>query len=1004
MAEEYKKARKARKSALTREISNLRKFMVEDEYEEIKERIPGLKQKFKAFEEAHDRYHSTLDDETVQDESDKYYDEVCSNYIEHFTIIKTGIAEFDKKEAKVEVKKEELSQCELMSMMNLPKVEIRKYNGDPLTYHAFFALFDEHVHKTRIDPTSKLSRLLQYTDGDAYKAIAPCAGMGSEGYDEARAILKKRFGSDLLISDHVIKSVKEGKPVRTPKDLQDLADELNTCKTILTKMGRMREIDTQTSIIEIVNRVQPYLRNRWKRKAMEFKREKEAYPDFADFVAFISSEAEEATDPVYGAVGAVNMTQHSSKSKPAVSSSFVSDVQPQRNVYPCVACHQHHRLFACETFKGMKPLDRLQLVKKHKLCENCLLNNHSTEQCRKPSICSVPNCGMKHNKFIHIDQSSSSSQLQDSSQLNVHSCPVDVVVPIVKVDVNNAIVTNALLDNASTASFCSERLFKALNLKGTVVNYTLNTMSSRQECKQGLVVNFHLKSCNDEQVMYMSNVYVVPEIPVNAPKLTLGGYPHLADLSIDVHGPVDILIGQSHAEALIPLETRRGNTGDPFAVKTLFGWSINGPVSVTGPASKQIVSHFIATSIVDSDFHNSWNTDSENLHCEKQSCSVEDKCVDKKYLPHQAVTTEMKPDTCCILFDCASKFKAESLNDKAFQGPDYMNRMLDVPLQFRQHEFAIVAEVKAKHNQVIFPVHDHDTLKFLWQETSGGLQQYRNMLNFFVDNDIGKLISSINCNSFHDDCLQSVATAAEVVQNVTDTPVSLAKVGFEFVMNSDHVLSHRSVDDHAKEVKECNPDSKSKLLGINCDVVSKDQFYYDAVVKCYDVTQCEMFCIVASLCDPPGLFDSSVVHGRMLFQDATQMQLAWDDVPPDLSCKGKSTRADTYIQLYWYDIGITHHVFSAIFQDCKLKDEISKTHAKLIVNGHQIPKLRDHVEDLSPFESDHLLSLKGSPISTPGNCSKRDMYHHRWKEMQYKPDQFWKSTHLNFKGNQSRPW
>ena len=373
--------------------------------------------------------------------------------------------------------------------MNLPNVEVKKYGGDPMTFHEFFAIFDEQVHKTRLTPGQKLIRLLQYTIGDAYKAIAHYAGTGEVGYNEARKVLKKRFGSDLMISDHVIKSIKNGKPVHSPKELQDLADELKTCKTILSKMGRLREIDTQSSIVDIINRLQPYLCNRWKRRAMEFKREKDEYPGFAEFVDFISSEADEAMDPVYGNVGVSKKSQSTSITLSSPASTFMSYIPPQSRQHSCVICNEPHRLFLCETFKRMKPLDRRQLVKDYRLCENCLLNNHDTSQCRKPSVCSVPNCGLKHTKFIHVDVPNVISQSRSSSPVTVNSmntvyansCHVDVFVPIVKVELNDKVTTNALLDNASTSTFCTQRLLNKLQLQGKFVNYTLNTISAAEE-------------------------------------------------------------------------------------------------------------------------------------------------------------------------------------------------------------------------------------------------------------------------------------------------------------------------------------------------------------------------------------------------------------------------------------------------------------------------------------------------------------------------------------------
>ena len=90
------------------------------------------------------------------------------------------------------------------------------------------------------------------------------------------------------------------------------------------------------------------------------------------------------------------------------------------SVSPCVLCGAAHRLFYCDTFKSLKPVQRLKVVKDNKLCENCLLSNHEVSTCRKPSVCSVPNCGKKHTRFIHIDEVTNVIQNVDMSDQSVN--------------------------------------------------------------------------------------------------------------------------------------------------------------------------------------------------------------------------------------------------------------------------------------------------------------------------------------------------------------------------------------------------------------------------------------------------------------------------------------------------------------------------------------------------------------------------------------------------------
>jgi hypothetical protein len=301
---EAKKSRKARKGALTREINNLRQLMAEDSADELTARLPNLKDKFAEFTKVHETFHKDLTEEKDIDDSEEYFEKAQNDYIEAVLTLKKWLATFKEQKPETIVKEDanpvkDFNAVDLISLTNVPNLEIENYDGNPMRYHNFMSVFDNHFHNTRLAPSAKLARLLQCTIGKANQAIEACGVLGDEGYEEARAILKKRFGNNFLIADVIIKSVKFGEPVKTSADLLSFSDELCRCKTTLSSMGKLKEIDTQGSIIDILKRLQPYLRNRWKRKAMEHKRDKESYPDFDDFTKFIAIEAEEATDPVY---------------------------------------------------------------------------------------------------------------------------------------------------------------------------------------------------------------------------------------------------------------------------------------------------------------------------------------------------------------------------------------------------------------------------------------------------------------------------------------------------------------------------------------------------------------------------------------------------------------------------------------------------------------------------------------------------------------------------------
>ena len=173
---------------------------------------------------------------------------------------------------------------------------------------------------------------------------------------------------------------------------------------------------------------------------------------------------------------------------------------------PCVVCSRPHRLFYCETFKSMKPRARFEIAFRNKLCYNCLLGGHFAHECGKQSTCTVPGCGKKHTRFIHLERSdrsqtggsdsrgasqgvsndsrgasqgvSSDSRgtSQGVSNATASSGGSTVYLPIVPINVNNH-TTYALLDSGSTNTFMSQSLASRLMLQGEEVNYHMSTLS-----------------------------------------------------------------------------------------------------------------------------------------------------------------------------------------------------------------------------------------------------------------------------------------------------------------------------------------------------------------------------------------------------------------------------------------------------------------------------------------------------------------------------------------------
>ena len=129
---------------------------------------------FKAFTSSHTEYHDSLVSDEDIDESDAYFYKQQQNYISVLQEVK-GVTK--DVHFKSELDSTHLdtsgnnSHEELLKLLNLPKVELQVFSGNPLHFHQFMKAFEVNVDKVCEDSDLKLSRLMQYTSGVAKEVM-----------------------------------------------------------------------------------------------------------------------------------------------------------------------------------------------------------------------------------------------------------------------------------------------------------------------------------------------------------------------------------------------------------------------------------------------------------------------------------------------------------------------------------------------------------------------------------------------------------------------------------------------------------------------------------------------------------------------------------------------------------------------------------------------------------------------------------------------------------------
>ena len=95
---------------------------------------------------------------------------------------------------------------------------------------------------------------------------------------------------------------------------------------------------------------------------------------------------------------------------------------------------------------------------------------------------------------------------------------------------------------------------------------------------------------------------------------------------------------------------------------------------------------------------------------------VEQRSNKEWYLPHHPVINPNKPGKVRRVLNGAAKFHGTSLNKSLLTGPDLLQNLIDILLRFRQHQFAVSADIEGMFLQVGVPDRDQPSLRFLWRE------------------------------------------------------------------------------------------------------------------------------------------------------------------------------------------------------------------------------------------------------------------------------------------------
>ena len=312
---------------------------------------------------------------------------------------------------------------------------------------------------------------------------------------------------------------------------------------------------------------------------------------------------------------------------------------PDKSNVKCPLCKESHWLSRCQLFRGKSVDERISFVRSRGLCDNCLVAGHMAMSCPKKSFCQIVGCKIghrKHSTFLHprndkpvkaptpsVSETQSSNTENENQNGQARSCFTEMVacegvcsatgagasatgLAIVPVNVRaegreKMVQTYAFLDPGSNTTFCTDKLIERLGATGRKAMLSLTTMDSDDVKSESLVVNLEVSDLQGRNVVELSNVFSRVKLPVTVDDMPVQSdverWFYLKDIDLPcIDADIELLIGNDVPKLLEPHEVQRSEDGGPYAVRTLLGWTINGPLGRASKAartSNRIQSHVV---------------------------------------------------------------------------------------------------------------------------------------------------------------------------------------------------------------------------------------------------------------------------------------------------------------------------------------------------------------------------------------------------------------------------
>ena len=239
-------------------------------------------------------------------------------------------------------------------------------------------------------------------------------------------------------------------------------------------------------------------------------------------------------------------------------------------------CRGSHSISQCERYKQLGTREKKAVLRKLKLCMNCL-GRHFVADC--PSNFSCRTCNGRHHTSLHFDRAVE-QQSSVTSGATFSGPSVLLATAMVGIDdtAGKTLMFRALLDSGSQTSFITADAASKFNLACSTVDVKISGIGGRQQAaKESVSLLVGPQKLPITALVLNSIAGNIPSQSINLKQLKSMKGVALADKNFHQPGPVQLLLGADVYEDLF-LDERKKDHGLHYR-KSIFGWVVTGVLS-----------------------------------------------------------------------------------------------------------------------------------------------------------------------------------------------------------------------------------------------------------------------------------------------------------------------------------------------------------------------------------------------------------------------------------------